>query len=257
MRWKTFIIGWSLAFVALLFAQHRAPVSQPQTLFSSVVDLTHTVDAHSPAASQGAFSGVITVDKNGFAERGIRVPQHFATTIQSPAAALAGHWTVDQIPTDHLLGPLVVLDVTHKASATRDYQVSLDDIALWEDVNGPVPPGAIVIARTGWEVHWKDSRRAPDHYASWSPEAARFLVEGRSIFALGTDAPALDFGGDVTHYLAEHNAYGLTNVANLGQAPHSGAVLVVAPARVQSSPSGPVRVLALIRIPMNGAAPAL
>lgn len=259
MRWKTFIIGWSLALAALLFAARRTTAPPSQTLFSSVVDLTHTVDPH--AASQslatGPFTGLITVDKNGFFERSMRVPRHFATSIEAPAASQPGRWSVDQIPPDHLLGPLVVLDVAAKAGGNPDYQVSLDDIALWEQVNGQVPPGAVVIARTGWEARQGESGREASRYAAWSPDAARFLVEGRSVYALGSDAPALDSGSSsaapVTRYAAAHNVYALTNVANLGNAPHNGAVAVVAPTRIEHGAGGPARVLALIRVPMNSA----
>ena len=261
MRWKPFIIGWTLALAALFFAQRYGPVAPPpQTLFSSVVDLTHTVDPHAASSQKTSahFAGLITVDKDGFFEASARVPQRFATSVEAPAAAVPGRWTVDQIPTDRLLGPLVVLDVASKAGGNSDYQVSLDDIALWEEVNGPVPPGAVVIARTGWDAR-HDAR--PHRYASWSPEAARFLVEARTAYALGTDAPSLDRAASadlpVSHYLAEHDAYGLTNVANLSHAPHAGAVLVVAPARVHGSGSAPARVLALIRIPLDSAKPAL
>jgi kynurenine formamidase len=263
MRWKTFIIGWSLALAALLFAARRTAAPPSQTLFSSVVDLTHTVDPH--AASQslaaGPFTGVITVDKNGFFERGMRVPQHFATSIEAPAASQPGRWTVDQIPTDHLLGPLVVLDVTAKSGG--DPEVSLDDIALWEQVNGPVPAGAVVVARTGWEARQQARGRIPaEHdaarYAAWSPDAAKFLVEARSVYALGTDAPALDSGSSpgapVSRYAAAHDVYALTNVANLGNAPHNGAVAVVAPTRIEHATSGPARVLALIRVPTYASA---
>lgn len=258
MRWKTFIIGWSLALAALLFAARRSSAPPPKTLFSSVVDLTHTVDPH--AASQqlvaGPFTGLITVDKNGFFERSMRVPRHFATSIAAPAALQPGRWTVDQIPTDHLLGPLVVLDVTAKAGGHPDYQVSLEDIALWEQVNGQVPPGAVVIARTGWQA--PQGERGTLRYLAWSPDAARFLVEARNVYALGTDAPALDSesspGAPVSHYAAAHDVYALTNVANLGNAPHNGAVAVVAPTRIEHAAGGPARILALIRVPIDASA---
>lgn len=259
VRWKTFIIGWSLALAALLFAARRTTSPPAQTLFSSVVDLTHSVDPH--AASQqlaaGPFTGLITVDKNGFFERSMRVPLHYATSIEAPAAAQPGRWTVDQIPTDHLLGPLVVLDVAARAAGSPDYQVSLQDIALWEEVNGQIPPGAIVIARTGWDVRWPSRQssnsgaRGAQRYPGWSPEAARFVVEARAAYALGTDAPALDPGMSKDHavgrYAAQHGVYALTCVANLAHAPHNGAVAVVAPTRIEHSPAGPARVLALVR----------
>ena len=81
-------------------------------------------------------------------------------------------WTVDQIPPQRLVAPLVVIDVHGKAANDPDYQVSLDDLANWEHDNGPVPPGAVVMARTGWAARWdsmKDYRNADDKGAMHFP----------------------------------------------------------------------------------------
>ncbi len=48
-------------------------------------------------------------------------------------------WTVDQIPAERLVRPLVVLDVRGKAKGNPDYEVSVQDIADWESANGEVP----------------------------------------------------------------------------------------------------------------------
>ena len=47
MRWKTFAVGWSLALALLLFAQHKSNMSDLDSR-PSVIDLTHTLDGHSP-----------------------------------------------------------------------------------------------------------------------------------------------------------------------------------------------------------------
>ena len=50
----------------------------------------------------------------------------------SPLAA----WTVDQIPAEHLVRPLVVIDVRKQVKDNPDYEVTVEDIAAWERRTG-------------------------------------------------------------------------------------------------------------------------
>ena len=82
-------------------------------------------------------------------------------------------WTVDQIPAGRLIGPLVVLDVSASAKNNPDYEISVQDIARWEQTNGQIPLGAVVMARTGWGSRWNSveklsqRRRQRPHALSW------------------------------------------------------------------------------------------
>jgi kynurenine formamidase len=115
----------------------------------------------------------------------------------------------------------------------------------------------VVIARTGWDLRWhsiKDYRNADPqgvpHFPGYSPDAAKFLVEGRSALGLGIDTLSVDRGASkdfpVRQYTLAHSVYQLENVANLDRAPATGGMVVVAPTKLQSSAGGPVRVLALV-----------
>jgi kynurenine formamidase len=236
MKIRTLIVGYVLALALLLFAQ-RHPGSSAPTGFHAVVDLTHSIGAHTLAYES---------------------PEQFGTRIDAPARLARGLWTVDQIPTERLIAPLVVLDVSANIANHPDYQISVEDIAQWERVHDQIPLGSVVIARTGWGSRWNSGRdyrnadlKGTMHFPGYSPDAARFLVEGRNALGLGIDTLSIDHGPSkdfpVRQYTLAHSVYQLENVANLDRAPATGGMVVVAPTKLESGASGPVRILALAR----------
>lgn len=262
MKAKTFVVASVLALAIFLFAQHHAN-SLRAAGFTRVADLTHELGPDTPnyeATTKPVFQAkdIATVDKAGYFAREITLPEHFGTHIDAPAHFVQGLWTVDQIPVERLVAPLVVLDVRKGASQNPDYQLSVDDIATWEKMNGQIPQGAVVIARTGWESRWnsgKDYRNADGngvlHFPGYSEEAARFLVQGRNAIAVGIDTLSIDYGPSkdypVHKYTLSHSLYQLENVANLANVPESGATVVVAPMKLEGGSGSPVRILALIK----------
>jgi kynurenine formamidase len=256
MKIQTFVIGSVLALALFLFAQNRPGATQPGA-FREVVDLTHSLPAggfEKPQKSGYRLETVALSEKISSSE----ASEQFATRIDAPARLRRGMWTVDQIPAGRLIGPLVVLDVSASVKSNPDYQISVEDIARWEQANGPMPLGAVVIARTGWGSRWGSVRnyrntdaKGSMHFPGYSEDAARFLAEGRNALGLGIDTANLDHGSArksaVNQYAAEHGLYLLTNVANLDRMPANGAVAMVAPAKVAGGSTAPVRILALVR----------
>jgi kynurenine formamidase len=238
MKIRTLIAGYVLALALFLFAG-RHPGSAAPTGFHAVVDLTHTIDAHA------------------IAEKFASSPEQFETRIEAPAHFARGLWTVGQIPTERLIAPLVVLDVSANIESHPDYQISVEDIARWERAHSQIPLGAVILARTGWDARWsstKDYRNADPkgvpHFPGYSQDAAKFLVEGRSALGLGIDTLSVDHGASqdfpVRQYTLAHSVYQLENVANLDRAPATGGMVVVAPAKLDRGSSAPVRILALV-----------
>lgn len=262
MRLKTFIIGYIVAVAIFLFAQRHNGASAPG-VFSTTVDLTHTINGKIPTYESNQNSAfkvktVATVAKDSYFAREFSMPEHYGTHIDAPAHFVAGLWTVDRIPIERLLAPLVVIDVESKAKQNPDYQLSPDDIADWEKAHGQIPQGAVVITRSGWESRWNsptDYRNADSkgtlHFPGYSQDAARFLVEGRNVIGLGIDTLSIDYGPSkdfqVHKYTLSHSLYHLENVGNLQQVPPSGAVVVVAPIKLEGGSGGPVRILALVK----------
>jgi kynurenine formamidase len=237
VKGRTFIIGCALALALFVFAQRHQTVQPPE--FRAVVDLTHSVSGPLPA-------------------RTLALPEHFATRLDAPAEFARGLWTIDQIPSERLLAPLVVLDATAEAKADPDYQVSLDDIAKWEQANGTIPLDSVVMVRTGWDSRWNSARdyRNADangvmHFPGYSAEAAKFLVDARNAMGIGIDTLSIDYGPSrdfpVHRYTLAHSLYQLENVANLDHAPAHGGIVIVAPEKLAGSSDAPVRIFALVR----------
>jgi kynurenine formamidase len=259
MKTKTLVVGYALALALFLFAQRREGVTQASG-FTGVVDLTHASNGKATAVlaapGRGPARNATLLQKD--APRRISASASSNTSIDAPAHLVRGMWTVDQIPPERLIAPLVVLDVTGQVRVNADYEVSVADIARWEQIHGDIPAGAVVLARTGWSGRWNSSKdyRNTDkngvmHYPGYSREAARFLVEGRAVLALGIDTLSVDPGFAKTfavhEYTLAHSVYHLENVANLERVPDAGSVVVVAPMKLEGEVDGPVRILALTR----------
>jgi kynurenine formamidase len=249
MRIQTFVVGSVLALALFLFAQQRPGSSQPGG-FREVVDLTHSLPGTESAS--GSTSRLQNAAITG--RTSVPVSEQFATRIDAPARM----WTVDQIPAGRLIAPLVVLDVSAKVKSNSDYEISVEDIARWEQANGQIPLGAVVMARTGWGPRWVSAKnyrnadaRGVMHFPGYSEDAARFLAEGRTALGLGTDTPNLQPGSSrnpaVNQYTLGRGLYVLTNVANLDRMPANGAVAMVAPMKLTGGSAAPVRILALVR----------
>jgi kynurenine formamidase len=262
IKWKTFAIGWSLALALLLFAAHKTNMPD-QIAYRDVVDLTHTLNESSPSwegTAKPPFSAKQTesYERDGYYAREFTTPEHYGTHLDAPAHFARGMWTVEQIPAERLVRPLVVLNVRSKASDHPDYEVSVQDIADWETQNGEIPSGAVVIAYTGWEDRWNSPtafrNAAPDgvlHFPGYSLEAATFLVKTRNAVGIGIDTMSIDPGArtafPVHQFTAKESVYQLENVTNLGLVPASGATIVVAPIKLENGSGGPARLLALVK----------
>jgi kynurenine formamidase len=257
---RTFIIGAILALAIFLFAQRKAPVATT-TPFTAVVDLTHTISEKAPnweGSEKSPFHAEVenTYEKDGYFARRFSTDEHFGTHIDAPAHFSRGRWTVEQIPVERLVRPLVVLDVSNKAGSNPDYQVTVSDVGDWEQINGQIPLGAVVIARTGWAQKWNSPKafRNADasgaaHFPSYSIETARYLVQARQIVALGIDTLSIDPGPSkdfpVHKFTSAQSVYALENV-DTSRAPEAGAMIVVSPAKLEGGSGAPVRLLAFI-----------
>src|SRR6476619_369739 len=121
-----------------------------------IVDLTYAFDANSvywPTAEQFKLE----TDFEGMTEKGYfysayrySAAEHGGTHLDSPVHFAKGHYSVDQIPLDQLIGMAVLIDVTKNCAANADYLVSVADIENCEKQNGRIATGTIVLLRTGF-----------------------------------------------------------------------------------------------------------
>ncbi|HJU12555.1 MAG TPA: cyclase family protein [Candidatus Binataceae bacterium] len=233
-----------------------------KTTYRTIIDLTHPLNDRSPnweGTKQSPFLAreLGNIDRDGYFSRVFSTQEHYGTHLDAPAHFAAGAWTVDQIPADRLVRPLVVLEVRSRAKNAPDYEISMQDIAEWERTHGVIPSGAVVMADTGWDERWESQESFRNeqndgltHYPGFSLEAAKFLVQSREAVGLGIDTMSVDIGATTTYpvhlFTSQHGIYHLENVANLSLVPPSGATIVVAPIKLESGSGGPARLLALL-----------
>ncbi|HJR58526.1 MAG TPA: cyclase family protein, partial [Vicinamibacterales bacterium] len=166
--------------------------------------------------------------------------------------------TMERVSLERLVGPVVVIDVSEKAAADRDYRVSAEDVLAFEAKHGRIAPKTRVLVRTGWSRRWPDATaylgHATDasklHFPAYGAEAARLLVEGRQVALLGIDTASIDYGPaadfPVHRMAAAANVPGLENLAGLEALPPRGAILVALPMKIEGGSGGPTRVVALV-----------
>ena len=243
-------------------------VAQPVDLSRmQMIDLTHAYDSStlywptSPSGFElerlafGRTAGGWFYSANAFSS-----PEHGGTHLDAPIHFAEGRLTSDRIPLDKLIAPAVVIDVSAKAAADPDYRLTPADVASFERQHGRIGEGTIVLLRTGWSTRWPNRKAylgddtpgdaSKLHFPSFGAEAARLLVEERSIAALGVDVASIDYGPSadfmVHRIAAERNVYGLENLTNLDALPPTGTTLIALPMKIAGGSGGPVRVVALI-----------
>jgi uncharacterized Ntn-hydrolase superfamily protein/kynurenine formamidase len=239
-----------------------------------VVDLTHAFDESTvywpteegfdlQHGDAGYTEGGYYYAANRFA-----AAEHGGTHIDAPIHFYEGRQTVDEVPLTRLIGDGALIDVREAAASDPDYQVSVDDLERWEVEHGQRLDDRIVLLWTGFGARWPDrasymgtARTGADavaelHFPGLHPNAARWLVENRSIKAIGIDTPSIDFGqstgfeSHVTLFEAEIPAF--ENVANLERLP-SSFVVVALPMKIGGGSGAPLRIVAIARdVPAGG-----
>jgi len=188
--------------------------------------------------------------------------EHGGTHIDAPIHFAEGKKTVDQIEIQNLIGEGVKIDVSAKAAADRDYQITVDDIKTWEATNGKIPEWSIILFYTGFGAKWPDKKaylgsdqKGPDavkdlHFPGLHPDAAKWLVENRKFKAVGLDTASIDYGQSTlfeSHVaLMANDIPAFENVANLDKLPAKGFHIIALPMKIKGGSGGPLRIVALV-----------
>jgi kynurenine formamidase len=256
------------SFVVVCVGVLLAPCLQGQTLDLQdyrLVDLTHAYNADTvfwPAPpTQFKLEQLHYGDTPaGFFYSANRfcLPEHGGTHLDAPIHFARDRETMEQVGLERLMGPVVVIDVSGKAAADRDYRVAVADVQAFEAKHGRIESGTRVLIRTGWSSRWPDATaylgHATDatqlHFPSYGAEAAKLLVEERQVALLGIDTASIDYGPaadfPVHRIAAAANVPGLENVTGLETLPPRGAILIALPMKIEGGSGGPTRVVALV-----------
>lgn len=188
--------------------------------------------------------------------------EHGGTHMDAPVHFAEGKKTADKVALDQLIGEGIVIDVSAKAAADRDYEITVDDIKAWESANGKIPEWAIILFRTGFSSRWPDKKaylgtdqKGPDavkdlHFPGLHPDAAKWLVENRKFKAVGIDTASIDRGQSTTFgshvALMTNDIPAFENVAELGKLPTKGFQVVALPMKIKGGSGGPLRIVAFV-----------
>ncbi|MGF1669551.1 MAG: cyclase family protein [Balneolaceae bacterium] len=188
--------------------------------------------------------------------------EHGGTHLDAPVHFARGKMAVHELEIAQLTGQAVVIDVSEKVLQDRNYQIKINDILAWEDQYSVIPDRSILLFHTGFGSYWPDAemylgthKRGEEGIAELSfpgihPKAAQWLVDNRSIKAVGLDTPSLDYGRSElfeTHQiLFEQNIPGFENVANLDQLPVTGSYVIALPMKIKNGSGAPLRIVAFV-----------
>ncbi len=233
-----------------------------------LVDLTHAYNADTvfwPTAPgfelesdfKGVTEGGFYYEANTF-----RTAEHGGTHLDAPIHFAAGRHHTDEIPLQRLIGPAVVVDVSEQAAADRNYQVSVQDFKAWEASYGTLPDGIILLLRTGFAQHWPDLEsylgtavRGAEgvpllQFPGLHPDAAQWLVDERSINAIGIDTASIDHGPSSAfsshRILFERNIPAFENVALPADLPQTDFQVIALPMKISGGSGGPLRIVAVL-----------
>lgn len=230
-----------------------------------VVSLAHVLDPARTSVFPGdpapRLTDIANLAEHGYRLRLLEVGEHTGTHWGAPAHFTADGCTADELDPDDLLLPAVKIDVRDRAVADPDYAVTVADLRDWESEHGPIPPGAAVIAWTGWESRWGTDRFANIgadgrmHQPGFAVAAAQWLLDTGRLHrrgALGIDTFGPDRGVDadytVSKLLYREHRISLECLAGLAALPDTGAFVLAGGVISAAGTGSPATVFGLLRV---------
>lgn len=234
----------------------------------ALVDLSYPFNEDTiywPTATEFTLTQVAEGETEGgyyYAANDFAAAEHGGTHLDAPVHFSRGGDTADEVPLERLVGDAVVVDVSRRALADRDYLITKADLRGWERRNGRIARGSIVLLRTGFGQYWPDAERylgtaerGPDavpllHFPGLGEDGARWLVDRRGVKAVGIDTASID-RGQSTDFLS-HRVLGagntpvFENVAYMDQLPTRGFHVIALPMKIEGGSGGPLRIMAVL-----------
>ncbi len=254
-------ISLLLSFIFLpFFANAQVPEGE-------IIDLTHSFSKESIYWVTAEDFNLETVAKGKtdkgyfYSANNFSAAEHGGTHIDAPIHFAENAKSVDEIPLKNLIGNAVKINVSKNALGNPDYLITIQDLKNWESKNGEIPQASIVLLETGFGKFYPDKKKylGTDergaeavqklHFPGLSPEAAKWLIENRSIKAVGIDTASIDFGQSqdfATHVaLMTKNIPAFENVARLEELPETGFQIIALPMKIKGGSGGPLRIIAI------------
>jgi kynurenine formamidase len=257
---RTALLGAAGAAVAAAFpGRALAGDDDDQGRRNRLQDLTHEFREGFPgflgAPSALDRQTAVTIPANGFYGQIWTFWEHNCTHLDVPAHFVTGGRFSPQMSLDELIRPLVVIDISDRAAANPDTELTRDDLRAFERRRGRIRRGAVVAMNSGWAARSSSvaayrnvGADGLQHFPGFSKAAVEWLLEERDIAGIGVDTLSLDPGRSQTFdahvTLLGADRYGIENLANLDRVPARGATLTVGLIPWEQGSGGPARVFA-------------
>jgi len=193
----------------------------------------------------------------------LKLGEHTGTHFDAPHHWVTGKihpdGSTDTIDPKNFIAAANVIDCTAEVNLDNDFLLTADAVKRWEAEHGKIGEGEWVLMRTGWSSRNTDEgaflnidERGP-RTPGPSSDCIEYLID-KNVLGWGTECASTDAGlaakfnppSPAHNLLHKHNRYGLSSLVNLEELPPKGAILIVAPLKIQDGTGSPVRVLALV-----------
>jgi kynurenine formamidase len=196
---------------------------------------------------------------HGFLAHECRHVGQWGTHVDPPCHFVRGGRTLDEIPVEQMMSPLVLLNIEARAKDDPDTTACLADVEVGERRHGRIPRGSFVALSTGWSRRWPNQEAMMNrdanglsHFPGWSMEVLRLLAEARHVVAIGHDVTDTDPGcvsglgkSPLELYWLEQDRWQIELLANLHMLPEHGAVLIATWPKPRAGSGFPARCFAI------------
>lgn len=223
-----------------------------------IVDLTHTLTSDFPTYSNKdsfEMNRIGEFEKDGYNGFQLQAFEHVGTHIDAPLHFSKDGNSVDEIPVENLIVPLVLINIKSQTLANEDYLLTIKDIENWKAANGNLPNNCCIAVNSGWDKFTKGKKfRNEDengimHFPSFGIEAINYILEETTAVGIAVDTMSIDIGKSedfpVHKKWLSQNKWGLEAVKNFDLLPAKGAYLFVGAPKHKGGSGGQCRVIAL------------
>ncbi|KAJ7727942.1 putative cyclase [Mycena metata] len=188
-------------------------------------------------------SSATSVEKDGYSVRSLSMGSHTGTHVDAPSHFFAQGKSIEQIPLETFIGPILLVDLTNKSPREA---ITWDDLAPYAP---QMAAGIVLLLHTGWSRYWCTDKYL-DHPFLERKAAEQIIASGVKVVGVDTLSPdetRLDGSGSFAAHEVILGAGGVIaeNLTNLHALDGSDYVVHLVPLNIDGSDGSPVRAFAM------------
>lgn len=207
-----------------------------------IIDLTHIMKEGMPifpGTQKPEFVDINTLEKDGFAQKLIKLCSHVGTHIDAPSHVYEGKNSLDEFSVDKFMGKGIVINVKGMES------IELETVRKYEE---KINDAEFILFRSGWDEYWGEEKYFGD-FPALSEEAAKWIGD-QDLKGVGVDAISMDRMLDeelpIHKILLEKGFIFIENLKGLGELLDREFIFSCLPLKIEGADGSPVRAVAII-----------